>query len=247
MTRTTMTETIPTDRRHFAAFLALFFLPLSLQAAPQAGESSQDQAPPPPVTVRESIPLITKTPLGDAVVTIPPGTPVTVAETKGDWILVKKPPFSAWIRTCQTSLAPALTGTNPLSSVPVPPQSVSSPSPSPHSPALPPKDVREIGFRLPDWIPSSLIVPGFPWHLLLLAYGGFASVLLLILFILFLRLRLTAKEIQRTPQPVVSLEAKTPPLPGFVECPLCKAPLLIESLTTGENQCPTCSGRFECE
>lgn len=223
----------------FSGVMALM-LSVSIQAAPQTSDPIQEQSTQQSVTVREPVRLSTKTPLGDAIVIIPSGTPVTVGETKEDWVLVKKPPFSAWIRTIQTSLVPAATN------VAVPSPSA-TPTPVPILSASPAGDARDIGFRLPDWMPSFLIIPGFPWHLVLMGYGGFASILVLILFILLMKLRKTARVHLKPQQPVVSLEAKTPPLPGFVECPLCRAPLLIENLTPGENQCPTCSECFDCE
>jgi hypothetical protein len=216
----------------------------SLHSSPPAATSPQDPGDQAPVTVKESVLLSTKTPLGDAVVRIPAGTQVSIVETKEDWVLAKKPPFSAWIRINQTSLAPARTE-SPSPSPTASPVSSSTPKPAPS--AIPLADGRDVRFRLPEWIPSSLIIPGFPWHLLFLAYGGFATVLLLILLGLFLRLKGTDSGAIKLPQPVVSLEAKTPPLPGFVECPLCRAPMLTESLSPGENQCPTCSGKFDCE
>ena len=225
------------------AALMLITAPLLHSASP-AGASPQDPGDQAPVTVREPVLLSTKTPLGDAAVRIPTGTQISVAETKDDWVLVRKPPFSAWIKISQTSLAPARTE-SPLPAPTASPTLSSIPLPAPS--ATPVADGRDVRFRLPEWIPSSLVIPGFPWHLLFLAYGGFATLLILILLVLFLRLRGSDRVVIRPPQPVVSLEAKTPPLPGFVECPLCRAPMLIESLSVGENHCPTCSGKFDCE
>jgi hypothetical protein len=227
-------------RKGFAVLMLLASLPV----VSGASGSSQEAGMQTPVTVRESVFLSTRTPLGEAVVRIAPGTQVSVAETKEDWILVKKPPFSAWIPAVQTSLTPAVTST-PTPAPSASPASTASPLPAPS--ASPLSDGRDVRFHLPEWIPASLIIPGFPWHLLLLAYGGFVTILLVILLVLFFLLRGTGREKVKGPQPIVSLEAKTPPLPGFVECPLCRAPLLIEGLTLGENYCPTCSGKFACE
>jgi len=224
--------------------LILLQLP-SLPANPATTETSQASPDSQQlITLRESVLLSTKTPLGDAVVRLATGTPVSIVETKGDWVLVKKPPFSAWVRNSQTSLAPS-TSEAP-SALPTPSPEVTT-NPATVSIPRPAKDARDVGFRLPEWVPSLLIIPGFPWHIALLAYGGLSSILILILLVLLLRQRRTGQATMKAAQPFVSLEVKTPPLPGFVECPLCNSPILIESLSIGENQCPNCSGRFDCE
>lgn len=201
-------------------------------------------APAGSVTLTESALLSTRTPVGEASIRLPAGTVTDISSVKGDWIQIRKAPFSGWIRTPGTTPDPGPPRVASLQGEAVKPLSspTATPTPSPEAKESPEKS-RD---PLPAWVPAAWKDPRSPLHLILLAYAGFASILLLILLVLVIRLHGSSKRGMHSPK-VLSLGGRTPPLPGFVDCPLCASPLAIESLRPGGNQCPNCEGSFECE
>ena len=196
--------------------------------------------------------LITRTPLGEARIEIPAGTAIESYDVSGDWVRVRKGPFSGWVSFKETSLAPQPT--------PEPsPELTASPSPTtPHStpqsiPDRPADAVVTTGAGPPS-CPSG---PGYPLTGVLAVIATAASLAWLSLRRRCASLSSELEKLRpaKTPAPeapAISTPEKsgTTPLPdpgSPVPCPLCGVPMPADSLKFGRNSCPSCEGSFLCE
>ena len=207
-----------------------------------------------PASIVADVPvtLITRTPLGEARIEIPAGTAIESYDVAGDWVSVRKGPFSGWVALKETSLTPRPT-----------PEPSPEPTASP-SPATPPPTPQSLPARASDAVvppgaapPSCPSGPGYPLTSVL-AFIAVAAALAW----LSLRRRcaslsselekLRAEKTAASGAPVISPPEKSrktslsdPDTP--VSCPQCGIPLPADSLKFGRNSCPSCEGSFVCE
>ena len=217
-------------------------------AAALSAESAQTT--PGPIVVSVPVTLSTRTPLGEARIEIPAGAAIESYDVSGDWVRLRKGPFSGWVALRDTSLAPRPT---------------SQPSPEPSAsplPANPPRSPDSIPTRQADAVvcptsvsSSSPTAPGYPLTgaLAFLAAAAVLAWLSLRRRCASLSSELEKLQAQKPPDaPAISAPEKPQktslPDPGSpVPCPLCGVPLPADSFKLGRNSCPTCAGSFVCE
>jgi hypothetical protein len=219
-----------------------------LAAALPAGSA---QTAPGPIVAGVPVSLATRTPLGEARIEIPAGTAIESYEVSGDWVRMRKGPFSGWVAFQDTSLAPRTT-----------PKPSPEPSASP-SPANPPPTPENIPARPAGAVVCATAVPpssppaDYPLTgaLAFLAAAAVLAWLSLRRRCASLSSELEKFRTQKPPAPeapAISAPEKPGktllPDPGFpVPCPLCGVPLPADSFKFGRNSCPSCAGSFVCE
>ena len=199
--------------------------------------------------------LTTRTPLGEARIEIPAGTVIESYDVDGDWVRVRKGPFSGWVAFKETSLAPQ----------PNPEPTPEPTTPPPPVPATPPSTPKNIPARPADVVvcPTAALPPprpSAPCHLFTGALAFLAAATTLAWLSLRRRCASLASELEkvraekplRPEAPVISTPQKpgktSLPEPGSpVPCPLCGASLPADSLKFGKNSCPSCASSFLCE
>ncbi len=198
--------------------------------------------------VQTPVLLLTHTPLGEARIALPPGTPIETYEIEGDWARVHRGPFSGWVALTNTSLAPA----PEPASTPVP---SSSPLPAPaieeKAPACPlAEDPESHALSLGDLR---------PWPIIALPAG--LSCYALVATICWLRLRKRCSALESdiarlkkdapAPAPAISMRADGEEMPqqtaSTIACPLCQAPLEVSSLSIGRMTCSSFKGPLHFE
>jgi len=207
-------------------------------------------------TAKRDIILSTKTPLGDASVTVPAGTVFTNCEVQGDKAKIWQGPFGATIDlTAVQPMTPDVAarpepspapGANPEPSPAPSPSLAPAPEPQPSpSPTTPASLASVASFTLPDW---ALPAGGGA----LVAYAIFATLALI-------RARRhtdapPAPAGKTAEMPVIILPAKATAKPALVSdggraiaCPLCAKNIPMEKILKGRNLCPSCRGAFVCE
>ena len=209
----------------------------SLTVAALTGRAETTQGP-----MEAAVPVVltTRTPLGEARIDIPAGTPIETFEADGDWVRVRQGPFSGWVALKDTSLNPTPTPTPEPASTPPP----AEPSPSPENVRSGVTSISASALDSPFVLPP----PAVPLHWAL-AFLAVTSTLAW----MFLRRKcaLLASELKklRAEKPPAAVTIPVPsakPSPLF-PCPLCRADLQVDSLTVGRNTCPACAETFICE
>jgi len=204
-----------------------------------------------PMKADVPVSLSTRTPLGEARIEIPAGTPMETFEAEGDWVRVRKGPFSGWVALKDTSLNPPATPApqaTPQATPQIDPKPTSTPAQAGPSPEKGPATaIADVPIAAPAAPPSSGGV--------LFRIVFFLALASAIAWLLLLRRKCTAlaSELEKlraekstgpvsAPDPV-----KKPPAADPVQtipCPLCGEILTIDSLTRGRNACPACAGTF---
>jgi hypothetical protein len=200
-------------------------------------------------TASKDLLLSTKTPLGEAAVTIPAGTAITNYEMQGEQVKIRQGAFTAVVALADVQTAPtaapsseaspSLTPQATPASTPTPepePSATAAPAPSPASSAATPNG-------LPDWVMPAAFGA-------LAAYALFATIALL-------RPRggrkSTANVRDRNTKdaPVVTLPSQSKAKPAVmaaggraIACPLCGKNIPLEKVSKGRNSCPSCQGAF---
>lgn len=212
--------------------------PIVLAALVLAGSAfathAQEKVPP---RLAEDVVLSTKTPLGEASITLPADAEVKDFVEEGDEVVVRQGPFAATIpRTllnfgavvAATPEAPAPPVESAPAAVATTPEPVPSPSPTETASAAPWDNV------LAEWqtfLPLAAAV-------VLGAYALFATLMLW-------RLRRRVAEKPSAPRP--ALPAVVTGDGNSIACPLCSKDIAVERLKSGRNRCPVCQGFFEVE
>ena len=192
--------------------------------------------------MKAAVPVIltTRTPLGEAQVDIPAGTPIETFEADGDWVRVRQGPFSGWVARKDTSLNPA----------PTPPPAPSS-TPPRIAPAPSPENVCAAAAGLTVSKPGSPFVLPPPAALLHGALAFLAATSTFAWMSLRRKCASLASEVEKLRAEKTAPAAAVPgpatePAPLF-PCPLCKGDLQGDSLKVGSNTCPSCAGTFICK
>jgi hypothetical protein len=199
-------------------------------------------------TANKDLLLSTKTPLGEAAMTMPAGTAITNYEIQGAQVKIRQGAFSAVVAMADVQTAPAPAPVAEASPSPAPeatPASTSAPAPEPAATAAPePAAASEPATPngLPDWLMPA-------------AFGALAA------YALFATIALLRGRRPATPAiaahrntkdaPVVALPSQTKAKPAVVAaggraiaCPLCGKNIPLEKVSQGRNSCPSCQGTF---
>ena len=194
-------------------------------------------------TANKDLVLSTKTPLGDASVTIPSGTAVTNYEVQGGQVRIWQGPFSAVVALADVQPLAAPTPT-PTPSPDATQESTPSVAPEPTAAPQNPTELSASSSSLPDWLLPAVVGA-------LAAYALFATVALL------RTRRRRAKSHSPSPSravkeaPVVTLPSKPKAKAAVVTdggraiaCPLCGKTIPLEKISKGRNTCSSCQGTF---
>ena len=216
-----------------------------------ASASALVQAASGPMKAVVPVSLSTRTPLGEARIEIPAGTPMETFEAEGDWVRVRKGPFSGWVALKDTSLNPP-SALAPQVTPQAAPQATPEPTSTPAQAEPSPEKVRaaasaDVPIAAPAASPSSEGVLFRMFFFLALAFT-MAWLLLLRRKCAALASELEKLRAEKSAVPISAPDpAKKPPTADPVQtipCPLCGEILTIDSLTRGRNACPACAGTF---
>jgi hypothetical protein len=228
-------------RTKCAALLPGLLLAITAQALAQSAPTN--------FAATKDLLLSTKTPLGDATVTIPAGTAITNYEMQGAQVKIRQGAFTAVVALADVQAAP--TPAPAAESAPTPaPEATPTPTPAPATqpsataaPDAAPANSANETSGLPDWLMPAAFGA-------LAAYALFATVALL-------RPRGGRKRTTIVPDrnikdaPVVALPSPTKAKPAVVAeggraiaCPLCGKNIPLEKISKGRNSCPSCKGAF---
>jgi hypothetical protein len=204
--------------------------------------------------------LATKTPLGDASITISAGTVLTNCVLSGENVSIRQGPFAATVDLADVEPIASATATPTPTSTPTPTPTPATPqtaeqTPSPASSAAATQPAAEssttaVGLAgdLPDWV-----VPAAGGALV--AYAIFTTLALLLSRRRRRRSPISpSKAEQPKKPPVVAMPAKPTPKPAVVAdggqaiaCPLCGKNIAMEKVGKGRNRCPHCDEAFVVE
>jgi len=219
------------------------------------------QSPATNFTANKDLVLSTKTPLGDATVTIPSGTAITNYEAQGGQVKIWQGPFTAVVATNDVQAEPVPTAKPDPSPAPSPEANPGIAAPTAPQPAAAGPDVSATEFpsmdnagRLP------VISPALPdW--LLPAAGGALVAYALFATIALLRTSRHRGETRHAPSthagneaPVIALPQEIKAKPAVmadggraIACPLCGKEIAMEKISKGRNRCPSCQGTYVVE
>ena len=226
----------------------------SLAVAALTGRAGTPQGP-----MESAVPVVltTRTPLGEARIEIPAGTPIETFEADGDWVSVHQGPFSGWVALKDTSLNPAPTPEPASTPPPVEPGSSDSSRGAETAekngfrgePSPPPDHVRAGVTVIPVF--TSPFVPAPPSLPLYWALAFLAVTSTLAWMLLRRKCDQLTSELKKLraekPLPAATIPGPSDKSSPFFPCPLCRANLLIDSLKIGRNTCPSCAQAFICE
>ena len=207
------------------------------------------QSAPTNFTASKDLLLSTKTPLGEATVTIPAGEAITNYEMQGEQVKIRQGAFTAVVALAdvQTSSTPAPSPeTSPTPTPEATPASTPTPEPEPAATAAPdpsPASSAAAPNALPDWLMPAAFGA-------LVAYALFATIALL-------RPRAgrkstaTVRDRNTKDAPVVVLPSQSKAKPAVmaaggraIACPLCGKNIPLEKVSKGRNSCPSCHEAF---
>jgi hypothetical protein len=207
------------------------------------------QTAPTNFTANKDLLLSTKTPLGEATMTMPAGTAITNYEMQGAQVKIRQGAFSAIVALADVQTAPAPAPVPETSPSPAPeatPASTPAPAPEPAATAAPepsPTNSAAEPSGLPDWLMPAAFGA-------LAAYALFATIALL-------RPRggrkstATVRDRNTKDAPVVALPSQSKAKPAVmaaggraIACPLCGKNIPLEKVSQGRNSCPSCQGAF---
>lgn len=200
-------------------------------------------------TASKDLLLSTKTPLGEATVTIPAGAAITNYEVQGEQVKIRQGAFTAVVALADVQTPPTPAPSPEASPTPTPeatPASTPTPEPEPSATAAPePSPASSVAGldSLPDWLVPAAFGA-------LAAYALFATIALL-------RPRgrrrsiATGRERHAKDAPVVALPSQSKAKPAVmaadgraIACPLCGKNIPLEKVSKGRNSCPSCHGAF---
>ena len=207
------------------------------------------QSAPTNFTASKDLLLSTKTPLGEATVTIPAGATITNYEMQGEQVKIRQGAFTAVVALADLQTPPAPAPSPETSPTPTPeatPASTPTPEPEPAATAAPdpsPASSAAAPNALPDWLMPAVFGT-------LVAYALFATIALL-------RPRggrkstATVRDRNTKDAPVVALPSQSKAKPAVmaaggraIACPLCGKNIPLEKVSQGRNSCPSCQGTF---
>jgi len=206
------------------------------------------QTAPTNFTANKDLLLSTKTPLGEATMTMPAGTAITNYEMQGAQVKIRQGAFSAVVALADVQTAPAPAPVPETSPSPAPeatPASTPAPAPEPSATAAP-EQVAANSAAEPSGLPNWLMPAAFG---ALAAYALFATIALL----RGRRPRPPPVAAHRNPKdaPVVALPSQNKAKPAVmaaggraIACPLCGKNIPLEKVSQGRNSCPSCQGAF---
>jgi hypothetical protein len=219
------------------------------------------QSPATNFTASKDLVLSTKTPLGDATVTIPSGTAITNYEAQGGQVKIWQGPFTAVVATNDVQAEPVPTAKPDPSPAPSPEANPGIAAPTAPQPAAAGPDVSAMEFpsmdnagllpvispALPDWL-----LPGAGGALV--AYALFATIALLRTSRRRGETRHASSAHTGNEAPVIALPPETKAKPAVVThggraiaCPLCGKEIAMEKVSKGRNRCPSCQGTYVVE
>lgn len=191
---------------------------------------AQEKAPP---RLAEDVVLSTKTPLGEASISLAEGSEVTDFSEEGDAVRLQQGPFTATVPRAQLDFGADVT---------VAPEA----APVEDAPASPPPTPVPVANTAEPVIAS-------PWEDILAewkTYLPIAAAVLLGVYALFVTLalsRLRRREAGKARTPRPALPAVVTGDGNSIACPLCGKDIAVERLKSGRNNCPVCRGAFEVE
>jgi hypothetical protein len=203
------------------------------------------QTAPTNFTANKDLLLSSKTPLGEATMTMPAGTAITNYEMQGAQVKIRQGAFSAIVALADVQTAPAPAPV-PETSLSPAPEATPAPAPEPAATAAPkpsPANSAAEPSGLPDWLMPAAFGA-------LVAYAFFATIALL-------RPRggrkstTTVRDRNTKDAPVVALPSQSKAKPAVmaaggraIACPLCGKNIPLEKVSQGRNSCPSCQGTF---
>lgn len=197
-----------------------------LAAVLAARAFAQSTGAPTEVTLASPVELRALTPLGEAVIAVPPGQLAEVLATESGRLRVSRGPFAAW----------------------VPPTAVAQPSPSPS-----PQQAAAARTPLPppaSWTQAAKQFFGQANPALLSGAAALVALLALALVLVLSRFRRLEKSLQQLQQNSArppQQETGAEPTGITVPCPHCERALPPHVLRSGRGTCPACGGAFTCE
>jgi len=249
---TTSPSPRPALRRHLPASAVLVFL--AAMATPNFCPAQTTN-----LMAVDAITLSTKTPLGDASITLPAGAPLERFEIQGENIKVWQGPFTAVLpltaTTTQVARQPApekMLPSAPVAAATTAPTSAATPAPTPTA-ATPATAGAPDSAAAAKALLQSLSLEKWPVWSMPAALGALA---LYALFstIAWLRSRRknSAPRNRTAPLPVIIMPKQSARPAEFkddgraITCPLCGDGIPVEKLRDGRNVCPSCRESFVC-